>query len=396
MRLAPFIAALAMAALLAPGLAAQEAKVTVRAAILKVERPRPLPISRLDLPAADEGFAGGRLATADNATTGRFLGHDYETLEVTAKPEEAAAELDALAGQGVGIVVAIAAAEDLLALADHAAGREMLILNAAAPDDRLRVTDCRANVMHVAPSRAMLADGLAQYLVWKKWTDWLLVSGSHPEDRLKAEALKRAAAKFGAKVVEELVFEDTGGARRSDSGHVLVQRQIPVFMQRAREHDVVVVADESQVFGAYIPFRTWEPRPVAGDAGLRARTWHPAHESYGATQLQTRFEKLTHRWMSDLDYQVWLALRAVGEAVTRTNSAELADIRTHLLAPEFQLGGFKGQALSFRPWNHQLRHGILVADERLVVTVSPQDEFLHQHTRLDTLGFDAPETRCAM
>ena len=44
----------------------------------------------------------------------------------------------------------------------------------------------------------MLADALGQYLVWKKWTRWLLVVGSHDEDKLYADALRRAATRFGA------------------------------------------------------------------------------------------------------------------------------------------------------------------------------------------------------
>ena len=251
-----------------------QAHVTIRAAVLRVDAPRPLPLSRLDLPAEDDGFAGGRVATADNSTTGQFLGHAYETEEVEATPETAGEALDRLVADGTGFVVVVAPSETLLALADRVAEQEVILFNAAATDDRLRNDDCRSNVFHTAPSRAMLADGVAQYLVWKKWTDWLLVHGSHPADQAKAEAYRRAAARFGAEIAGELIFEDTGGARVSDSGHVLAQRQIPVFTQRAEEHDVVVVADDSEVFGAYIPYRTWEPRPVAGDAGLVARTWH--------------------------------------------------------------------------------------------------------------------------
>lgn len=373
---------------------AAQAEVLVKVGVLKVERERPLPISRLDLPPKDEGFAGGRLATEDNATTGRFLNQKYETVEATTDPEGAAAALDALAAEGVGLVVTIADAPDLLTLADHAQGRDIVLLNASAPDDALRNADCRANVLHVAPSRAMLADGLAQYLVWKRWTDWLLVYGSHPADQAKAEAFRRAAAKFGAEIVEERLFEDTGGARRTDSGTVLVQRQIPTFMQRAEDHDVVIVADESQVFGVYIPYRTWDPRPVAGDAGLRPLAWHPAHESWGSTQIQRRFERDNGRRMTDLDYDVWTAVRAIGEAVTRTNAADPAALRDYMLSDRFELGAFKGQPLSFRPWDNQLRQAILLADGRNVVSVSPQEEFLHQRTRLDTLGFDQPDSAC--
>lgn len=370
------------------------AGLSVKSAVIRIAEPRLVTISRLDEPPKDEGLAGARVATDDNTTTGRFLGHDYETVELDVTPDGALAGLDRLAASGVRFVVAVGAPEAVLALADHAAGRDILLFNAAARDDRLRGADCRANLFHTAPSRAMIADGVAQYLVWKRWTNWLLVHGSHEPDRLMAAAYRRAATKFGARIVEERVFEDTGGARRSDSGHVLVQRQIPVFMQEARAHDVVIAADESQVFGVYLPYRTWDARPVAGDAGLEATSWHPAQESFGGTQLQRRFERKAGRAMRDVDYQVWMALRAVGEAVTRTGSAEVAAVRDHLRGDAFALAAFSGQPLSFRPWDNQLRMGVILGDRRNVVTISPQEEFLHQRTRLDTLGMDEPETDC--
>ncbi|MEO0994791.1 MAG: ABC transporter substrate-binding protein [Pseudomonadota bacterium] len=370
------------------------ADVVAKIGVLVVERETPLPLSRLDLPPEDEALAGARVGLIDNNTTGRFLKHTYELVEQSTDAAGLPTAVAGLAAEGVGMVVTVADADALLAIADLPEAAEMLVVNATASDDRLRGADCRANVLHVAPSRAMIADGLAQYMVWKRWTDWLLVHGSHPEDALMAEAYRRAARKFGAEIVEERVFEDTGGARRSDSGHVLVQKQIPVFMQRAEEHDIVVVADESQVFGAYLPYRAWDPRPVAGDAGLVASMWHASHESWGATQLQRRFERETKRRMRDSDYLTWLAVRAIGEAVTRTNASDPATIREYLLSDAFEIAGFKGQALSFRPWNNQLRHGVILADGKLVVTVSPQEEFLHQHTRLDTLGFDEPESTC--
>jgi ABC transporter substrate binding protein (PQQ-dependent alcohol dehydrogenase system) len=95
----------------------------------------------------------------------------------------------------------------------------------------LREEDCRANLIHAAPTRSTLADGLAQYLVWKQWKRWMLMVGSHKEDKLYAEALRRAATRFGAKIVQERVFEDTGGARRTDSGVTLIRRQMPVSRQ---------------------------------------------------------------------------------------------------------------------------------------------------------------------
>ena len=88
------------------------------------------------------------------------------------------------------------------------------------------------------------------------------------------------------------MFEDTGGARRTDSGVAQIQRQMPVFTQQAPAYDVLVAADESEVFAAYLPYRTWDARPVAGSAGLVPTSWDAAHDQWGAIQMQNRFVKL--------------------------------------------------------------------------------------------------------
>ena len=366
----------------------------IRAAVLRVDSPGLPPISRLDLPPDDLGFAGARLGTQDNDTTGRFMGQDFETVEITATPESAGAELDRIIADGIQFVVVLADDATTLALADQAGDRAML-LNARARGDRLRGADCRANTIHVAPSHAMLADALAQFLMWKNWPDWLLVHGSHPEDQALAEAWRRAAAKFGAEIVEERIYEDTGGARSTDSGHVQVQAQLPVFTQRAPDHDVLIAVDESDVFAPYLPYLTWDPRPVAGSVGLVPRSWHPAMEAWGGTQFQNRFERLANRPIREEDYQAWLALRIVGEAATRTNSADPAALRDFILSDGFDVAGFKGQKLTVRDWDHQLRQPILLTTGLLTTSVSPQDQYLHQTSALDTLGIDRPETECS-
>ena len=82
--------------------------------------------------------------------------------------------------------------------------------------------------------------------------------------------MRRAAKRFGSKIVEEREFKYESGSRRSDGGFEQVQQQIPQFTQKAKDHDVVVVADEGQLFGEYMPYRTWSARPVAGTSGLIA------------------------------------------------------------------------------------------------------------------------------
>ncbi|WP_297771820.1 ABC transporter substrate-binding protein [uncultured Roseovarius sp.] len=384
-----FLLAVASLVSLAQTATAQE----VNAAVLRVDYPALLPVSRLDLRPEDLGFAGAQLATEDNQTTGRFMGQTYVTQAVAATPETALAEFERLQGEGVRFFAVQARAEDLLAMS-QAAAEGTLILNTLAPDTALRSDGCRGNILHVVPSRRMFADGLAQFLIWKKWPRWALIHGSHPEDIALADAYRAAATKFGGRIVAEKEFTDTGGARRTDSGHVQVQRQLPTFTQDLADHDVIIAADETDVFATYLPFHTWQPSPVTGSAGLRPVSWHPALEAWGGTQFQHRFEELTGRRMRSEDYNAWLALRVIGEAVTRTQSADPATVRSYALSENFELAAFKGQALTFRNWNGQMRQPILLADGRITLSVSPQEGFLHQRSLLDTLGLDQPESAC--
>jgi ABC transporter substrate binding protein (PQQ-dependent alcohol dehydrogenase system) len=353
-------------------------------------------LSLVEQPAENDGIAGARLAIEDNNTTGKFLDQRFSLQEMKLKEgDDVARAAGELAGRN-GFIIADLPADALLKAADALRDRGTVLFNAGAIDERLREQDCRANVIHVAPTRAMLADALAQYLVWKQWKRWLLVVGSHEQDKLYAEALRRAATRFGARIVQERTFEDTGGARRTDSGVTQIQRQMPVFTQQAPAYDVLVAADESEVFAAYLPYRTWDPRPVAGSAGLVPRSWDASLDQWGAIQMQNRFVKLNSRRMTALDMQAWTAVRMIGEAASRTRSGEPKAVFDFIKSADFSVAAFKGRRLTLRDWNLQLRQPILLVDGRMVVSVSPQEGFLHQASELDTLGFDRPETKCKL
>ena len=354
-------------------------------------------ISLVQMPPPDNGVAGAQMAAKDNDTTGRFLNQRYSLVDLHLKAgDDPAMAVAELARQGIALIVVDLPADDLLKAAEAGKADRILFFNAAATDDRLRQKDCRANIVHTAPSRAMLADGLAQYLVWKKWVRWFLVVGSHERDKLFAAALTRAANRFGAKIVQQREFKDTGGARRTDSGVVQIQQQMPVFTQEAPSYDVLVVADESEVFANNLPYRTWDPRPVAGSAGLVPTSWDASNSLWGGIQMQDRFIAQFKRLMTALDMQAWTAVRMIGEAASRQNSADPKTILDFLKGPELALGAFKGQKLTLRDWDLQLRQPILLTDGRTIVSVSPQQGFLHQFSELDTLGYDRPETQCKL
>ncbi len=354
------------------------------------------PLSLLDIAPPDDGIGGAKLAIADNNTTGKFVGQEF-ILDViqNEKPEALVADVVKKVDAGAAFVVVDASPKTILALSDALKGKTALLLNAGSPDERLREEDCRTNVKHTIPSRAMFADALVQYLTWKRWSRWFLMVGPAEEDKLLADAYRRAAKRFGAKIINEKTYTYEPGSRRSDGGFEQIQQQMPSFTQDVdKDHDVVVVVDEGGLFGEYVPYRTWHAKPVVGTAGLYPATWHPAVELWGGTQFQNRFRRMNNRNFRELDYNVWMAIRSIGEAATRKKTNDGRQLIDYLDNPDFELAAFKGQKLTYRKWNGQLRQPILLVTGKLHVTVSPQQGFLHQLTELDTLGIDKPETKC--
>lgn len=345
-------------------------------------------LSNLEVPPEDEGFAGGRISIRDNNTTGRFMKQKFVLEEKNVGIDgDVVAAFKELSDSGIRLFVLNVAADALLKLADSPKGRQALFLNAGATDDRLRRADCRANVMHVVPSRAMYTDALAQFLVRKRWRNWFLVVGDRPRDALFAQAIENSAKKFGGKIVAKRSWDFGADARRT------AQAEVPAFTQGV-DYDVLVVADEVGVFGEYLMYRTWDSRVVAGTQGLKPSTWHKTHEQWGSAQLQSRFVKQFKRRMTALDYQVWAPVRAIGEAATRTRSNDFDKIAAYLRSADFELAGFKGLPLTFRDWNGQLRQPVLLIQPAALVSVSPQQGFLHKRSILDTLGADKGESGC--
>jgi ABC transporter substrate binding protein (PQQ-dependent alcohol dehydrogenase system) len=369
---------------------------------IRVITDHPRPASRMDVEPIDAGVAGARMAVDENNAGGKLMG-DLYSLDVAtvASPDKAIEALGKLIESGHHYFIVDAPADTLLKLSDFAKDKDTLLFNVRATDVSLRQEDCRKNVMHVVPDRYMLADALAQYLVLQKWTNWLLVRGSTPGDIAYADAIKRAASRFGATIVDEREYKDNSGGRRDDVGSIPPGKQASNDENFAgQDYQVIIVADEDQLFGPYMPYRGGaDPRPVAGTTGLVATTWSPGHEKWGATQANNHFEKDYRRLMLPIDYQAYVAARTVGEAVTRNHGSDFATVAAFIHGPDLQLAPFKGIKQQYRPWDGQFRQPILIATDKVPVSMSPQRGFpsaSHAEIEVDTLGIDEPESKCKM
>lgn len=383
----PSVASPPLAAKPAPTIAPAQ---TFRIGVVR-QLPEPPPwIAPLQMPPDDLGIAGAELGIRDNLTSGRFLKLDYKlSTEIVPTGDDPLPAVQKLVEAGNGFILLDVPADQLLKIADAYKGQNVVFINVGATDDRLRQQDCRANVFHIAPSRAMLTDALAQFLVTKRWRNWFLMVGRTDGDKLYAEAVRRSAKKFGAKIVAEKEWDYGPDARAT------AQSEVPRGTQ-VGEYDLLIVADELGEFGDILPYNTWLSRPIAGTQGLMPLSWHPTMENWGASQLQSRFFKQSKRLMLPLDFQMWQGVFAVGSASLKTRDSDPAKVKAQMLAPDYDLPVFKGVAASFRDWDHQLRQPILLTHATNTVTLSPQAGFLHQTSPLDTLGFDRPESACKL
>lgn len=341
-----------------------------------------------DAPAGRSGPAA-QLALDDAAFALQGAGYAGAKLVEVQAPNAAgvAGALAQLLRQGVHHVVLELPAAGVAAAAAAAKGKDVILFNAAAPEDALRAGQCAANLLHTLPSRAMQADALVQLLTARKWGKVLVLVGPTPADRLLQAAFQRSARRFGLKAVTEKPFKLSNDPRERDLGNIRL-------LTAERDYDAVVVLDAGGEFAREVPYRTVLPRPVLGSNGVTAQAWSAFHERNGAPQLNHRFQRKAGRAMGSYDWATWMAARAAAEAASAHPGASIAQQLRALKDGTLAFDGYKGPRLGFRAWDGQLRQPLLLAWGNGVAEIAPLPGFLHQRTVLDTLGYDAPETGC--
>ncbi len=333
-------------------------------------------------------YPGAVVALEESRFHAMAAGTEFELRrEIVAEPSDLVPTLQTMIEDGMRFILLDLPAEHVAALARTTQDEDMMLFNVSALEDSLRQQQCQAHLFHVAPSRTMLTDALAQYLVFKKWRDVLVLKGPKPADEDYYEAFGRSAKRYGLSI--EAVKDFVLGADPRQRGQNNV-----ALLTAASDADAVVVIDSDGEFARAVPYQTQQPQLVVGSAGLVPDWWHWAWSRHGAPQLNDRFIRATGRLMTGYDWSAWMAVKAIAEAVLRTESSEFAALQDYLRSDELILDGFKGYRLDFRPWNNQLRQPIFLTTENWVVARAPLPGFLHQTNNLETLGLDETENQC--
>ncbi|MEH6628923.1 MAG: amino acid ABC transporter substrate-binding protein [Motiliproteus sp.] len=266
---------------------------------------------------------------------------------------------------------------------------DSLLFNLSALDNSLREQQCQDNLFHIAPSRAMLTDAMAQYLVFKKWKKVLLLYGSTLDDRNYLASMRKSGKKFGLKFVAEKEYLLGSDPRERYQNNI-------ALMTSKDDYDVVLIVDHQGEFAVDVPYAISKPRPVVGAAGLVPDWWHWNWDRNGAPQVNKRFYKKAKRHMTGYDWSAWLSVKIFTEALLRTGKQDSESLAAYLISDQLKMDGGKGFPLNFRAWNNQLRQPVFMTSLNRVIARAPLEGFLHPTNNLDILGKDKRETTCQL
>lgn len=333
-------------------------------------------------------LSGAQVAMRGTRVLGRALGLAFELEEIMLDEGASAFQAVRQAREAGALAVLLdLPAEEMQEVLSEEGDGGGLLFNIRHRAREWRGERCAPALLHTIPSHDMASDALAQHLRYRNWSRVLLLRGTTPEDDEVAAAARRSIAKFGLTLADERVFELSNDPRQRELNNV-------ALLTGDARYDIVWVVDSEGEFGRYIPYATYEARPVVGSEGLTAQAWHWTFERHGAPQLNQRFRSLDDRDMTSEDWAAWVAVRAVVEAVQRTGAAEQEKVADFVRSDALSLDLYKGAPGSFRSWNGQLRQPILIATHNAVIALAPLPGFEHRTDTLDTLGVDSPESEC--
>ncbi|HKC09138.1 MAG TPA: ABC transporter substrate-binding protein [Methylomirabilota bacterium] len=258
-------------------------------------------------------------------------------------------------------------------------------LNIGAPDDRLRNESCERRLFHVAPSVAMYVDALTQFLVdQRKLARWTVAGDGSPRGAEIEAVARRSLARRGAAVIGDAAAADIVLLAADDRG---VDAAVARAIAEGRPPDRIAGIGEAGL-----------RLPADRAAGLWAIGWHYELERFSARELNGRFRRRWSAPLTETSWAAWAALKLVGEAVVRAGASDGAALMAFMESAH-PFDGHKGEALTFRKWDHQLRQPLYVAGPRKREDIAGQlGPFAVLADvggkNLDAIGTAAADSRC--
>ena len=337
--------------------------------------------------------------------------------EVATSPDDADKKATKLVRQG-GAKTLLGGGDDRLSGALQAAStREGIIyLNTMSRSEAVRGAPCHRLTFHVEASLAMYADAIGQWLVrGAKKTRWGFLT---PETEAGAEIermVERARKRQGG----------TTAGRQVVSAGTRDYRAALTTLAKAGPDVLVINLDGSSLLAALAQvkelglqvevagvvmeaFEFWQAEP-AKLTGVWPALWFHGFSRYSGRELNKRLAEALGQPAESRAWATFTAVKAAWEAVLRGGRTDTAG-----LVSFFEKGrgmdAHKGQPLTFRPWDHQLRQPLMVLRSKVPAPESPRWDIFEllgevplrgtpgksQEEILDTLGLSEAESACRL
>jgi ABC-type branched-subunit amino acid transport system substrate-binding protein len=224
-------------------------------------------------------------------------------------------------------------------------------------------------------------DAVGQWADRRRLGRWAIIADGSPRGReIEAAARRGLARRPAASAAPEasadlVLLAAEGPAARAALGRV----------RAAGRGDVLVGigGDVPDALSAGEALGTW----IVG--------WDRRLDRFSASELNERYQRRFAEPLTETSWAAWAALKLAGESVVRAGARDAAGLRAFLgSAPPFD--GYKGTALTFRPWDQQLRQPVYVIGPGrrgeagfAVLADLPGPN-------LDAIGIAAAESRCRL
>jgi ABC transporter substrate binding protein (PQQ-dependent alcohol dehydrogenase system) len=352
-------------------------------------------------PAAEQTRLGAESGLREGQTFTEFFGKKLELLvEEADAPADAARKATDLARKGRALAV-VGGVDDgaAAALRDVAAREPVVVLNVGGRADELRNAACHRRLFHVQASDAMYYDALVQWLAAQRKAKrfGIVASGAPAGAGLRAAAAAAVAA-AGGEVVAEAAGRDREALARAAQGADAVLLALP----SADQLEVVRAAKQAGV-AAPLAGPGLEPGEflspdLVGASGVWSALWYHETTRFSARELNRRFREEAKRPMQGTAWAAWAAVRLLAEAGVRAEGAG-ADAWGRFLESDYPFDGHKGEQLTFRPWDHQVRTTFVIVSPRPASKFKEAPDVYetlsdNQPRDLDAVGTREAATRC--
>ncbi|MFQ5989347.1 MAG: ABC transporter substrate-binding protein [Candidatus Methylomirabilales bacterium] len=337
--------------------------------------------------------------------------------EKASSPDDAAKKATKLVRQGRVKAILGGGDDSLTRAIQEATARERVIfLNTMSRAEALRGSRCHRFTFHIEASLAMYTDAIGQWLIiGGKKTRWGFLTPDSDAgvemERLAKRALERHG---GTAVARQVVPASTRDYRaalasfaKADPDVVILNLSGPPLLTVLAQ--LTELGLKFEVAGAGMEtLEFWQAEP-ANVSGLWPVLWFHGFRKYSGRELNKRLAARLGRPAESHTWASYTAMKAVWEAVLKSGRTDTAS-----LVSFFEKGrgvdAHKGQPLTFRPWDHQLRQPLMIVQSK----VPPQDakrwdifKLLSEvplrgtpgESRaavLDTLGLSAAESTCRL